>query len=94
MDKNVFAKKAWMEYAVKNIVLVTIDFPRDKKIVPENFVQRNKKLAKEFGVAGYPTYILMDGDGKTRIGKLGAGRGKTPKSFIGEINTLMKGKSK
>jgi len=92
MDENVFAKKAWKDYAAKNLVLVTIDYPKDKSIVPTKFVQRNKDLAKEMNIHGVPHYILLDADGKTRLGKLGGGKGKTPKSFIKEVNSSIEAK--
>lgn len=82
MDKDVFAKAGWKEYAAKNAVLVTIDFPSDKSIVPEKYVARNEGLKNEFGIQGYPTYIVLDSDGKTRLGQLGAGKDMTPEAFI------------
>ncbi len=85
MDKNVFAKDEWKKFAAKNAVLVTLDFPRDKSIVPTRYVARNKELQKKFGVGGYPTYVILDSDAKTILGKLGAGRDKTPASFIKEF---------
>ena len=90
MDKNVFSKKEWQEYAAKNMMLVTLDFPKDKSIVPEKYVSRNDKLSLEFGVEGYPTYIVLDYDGQTRLGQLGAGREKTGGSFIGEVKSALK----
>ena len=88
MDKEVFGKAEWQEYAAKNAVLVTLDFPKDKTIVPKKYVSRNKDLQKQFGVGGYPTYVVLDSDGKTKLGQLGAGQGKTPKSFIKEFEDL------
>ncbi len=85
MDKGVFAKEEWKKYAAENAILVTLDFPRDKSIVPEKYVSRNKELKDQFSVRGYPTYVVLDSDGKTKIGQLGAGRDKTPKSFIEEF---------
>ena len=82
MDKNVFAKDDWKTYAKNNIMLVTLDFPRDKSIVPAKWVGRNTKLKEKFGVRGYPTYIVLDKDGQTKIGQLGASRTATPKTFI------------
>ncbi len=90
MDKNVFAKSEWQKFAAKNAVLVTIDFPQDKSIVPEKYVARNSKLQGEFGVQGFPSYVILDSDGKTKIGQLGAGQDKTPKSFIAEFETVVK----
>ena len=85
MDETVFAKEDWKTYAAKNLLLVTLDFPQDKTIVPEKYVERNTKLQEKFGVQGYPTYIVLDNDGETALGQLGAGRDKTPESFIQEF---------
>lgn len=90
MDKNVFAGEAWKEYASENAVLVTIDFPKDKSIVPEKYVARNKELQAQFGVQGFPTYVVLDSDATTQIGQLGAGKEKTPESFIEEFKGTLK----
>lgn len=90
MDDNVFAKDDWKKFAAENTMLVTIDFPRDKEIVPEKFKERNEKLKGEFGVGGYPTYIILDTDGKTVLGQLGAGKEKTPSTFIKEFKGAVK----
>ena len=85
MDKNVFAEAEWKKYAAENVVLVTLDFPKDKTIVPEKFVERNEKLQAKFEVRGFPTYVVLDSDGETKLGQLGAGRDKTPTSFVEEL---------
>ncbi len=90
MDKDVFAKDAWKKYAADNAVLVTLDFPKDKSIVPEKYVARNKELKEQFEVRGYPTYIILDSDGETKLGQLGAGRDKTPESFIAEFESIVR----
>ncbi len=82
MQKSVFSQEAWKKFAAENVVLVTIDFPRDKSVVPEKYVEQNKKLKEQFGVRGFPTYIILDSDGQTKIGQLGAGRNVTPEDFI------------
>jgi len=88
MDKAVFAKADWTAYAKENLLLVYIDFPQDKSLVPMHFVARNKTLSESFGVRGYPTYILLAADGATRLGQLGASRTATPESFIADIKKL------
>lgn len=90
MDKNVFAEDGWKKYAAESVVLVTLDFPKDKSIVPEKYVERNKELQGEFGVRGFPTYVVLDSDGKTKLGQLGAGKEKTPESFIVEFEGVVK----
>ena len=34
MDREVFSKAEWQQYAAESLVLVWIDFPRDKALVP------------------------------------------------------------
>ena len=88
MDKNVFAGEDWKTYAAENAVLVTIDFPKKKDIVPEKYVERNNKLKEQFKVGGFPTYMIIDSDGKSILGQLGAGKEKTPESFIKEFKSV------
>ena len=91
MDKNVFAdEKDWGAYAKENLMLVTLDFPRDKTIVPKKWVSRNKELQAKFGVRGYPSYIVLDNDGETKLGQLGASREATPKSFIQQTKGVLR----
>jgi thioredoxin-related protein len=89
MDKSVFAEDEWSAYAKKNLMLVTLDFPRDKSIVPAKWVSRNNELKGKFGVRGYPTYIVIDKDGETKLGQLGASRGATPKDFIAKTDDVI-----
>ena len=88
MDKQVFSKPEWETFARKDLVLVFIDFPRDKTLVPMHLVSRNEALSRQFGVEGYPTYILLAADGSTRLGQLGASRDATPGAFIADIRKL------
>jgi thioredoxin-related protein len=90
MDKGVFAEEEWQKFAADNVVLVTIDFPKDKTIVPEKYVSRNNELKDQFGVRGYPTYVVLDSDGKTKLGQLGAGKDKTPANFIEEFKAVVR----
>lgn len=85
MDKNVFAEAEWKKFAAENVVLVTLDFPKDKSIVPEKYVAQNEELKTKFAVRGFPTYVVLDSDGETKLGQLGAGKEKTPSSFVEEF---------
>ena len=89
MDENVFADEKWKTFAADNVVLVTVHFPKDQNIVPEKFVGQNEELKKKFGIRGYPTYIVLDSDGETQLGQLGAGRDKTPEIFIKEYKRMI-----
>jgi len=90
MDKKVFAEKQWQEFAKENILLVTIDFPRDKSIVPAKYKHRNEKLQAKFGVRGFPTFIVLDQDGETQVGQLGASQDVSPKSFIQQVEDVLR----
>ncbi len=82
MDEAVFAKAPWKSYAADNVVLVTLDFPQDKSIVPEKYTEQNEELRERFRIQGFPTYVILDSNGETQLGQLGAGRDVTPEMFI------------
>ena len=90
MDRQVFATTEWKRFAKDNLVLVTIDFPQNKSLVPANYVARNQALQKTHGVSGYPTYILLSSDGQRKLGRLGASRDVTPQKFIDSVKKVTK----
>ncbi len=63
LDKDIFAQKAFAEYAAKNLVLLKLDFPRGRTLPPAEQAQ-NEKLAKQYNIEGFPTVILLDGEGR------------------------------
>lgn len=89
MESNVFTRTEWTAYATNHIMMVLIDFPQDKNLVPEKYRERNDTLKKSYEIRGYPTYIVLDEDGKTELGRLSAGRDKTPTSFRAELEQLL-----
>jgi hypothetical protein len=89
MQRNVFTQTNWKQYARNKMMLVTLDFPKNKNLVSPEYAARNNRLQQQFGVRGYPTYIVLDSDGKTVLGKLGAGRDKTAQSFIEEMDDVL-----
>ncbi len=74
LKKNVFNSDEFKAYAKKNLVLVELDFPRDKSKVTKEQLAYNREQAKAFSVRGYPTIILMDAKGKELTKKVGYGR--------------------
>ncbi len=93
MEENVFTKPEWQAYAKDNLMMVLVDFPRDKNLVPEKYVERNNALKSEFGVRGFPTFVVLDDDGATELGRLTAGREKSPASFQKELRGLFRFRS-
>jgi thioredoxin-related protein len=85
LDKEVFSTSEFHEYAKKNLVLVEIDFPHKKQQSPE-LKKTNRALAEKYKIEGYPTVIVLDGDGK-KVGELGYMKGG-PKAFTAELDKL------
>ena len=90
MDKNIFSQDEWSKFAGENLSLVTIDFPQNASIVPQHFKKRNSTLQQQYGVMGYPTYLILESDGKTELGRLGASRGKDIEGFKKDIMEIVK----
>ena len=63
MDKEVFSQPAFATFAAKNLVLVKLDFPRTQPQSASEKAQ-NQRLASEFHVEGFRTYVLLDPSGK------------------------------
>jgi thioredoxin-related protein len=87
LNKEVFSKPEFEEYARKNLVLVEVDFPRNKQQT-EEMKQANQKLQEKYGIRGYPTIIVLNSDGG-KAGELGYMPGG-PKAFIAELEKLKK----
>jgi len=90
MEENVFSQPEWAAYATNNLIMVLLDFPSDKSLVPEKYVARNEALQTKYGVQGFPSFIVIDDDGETELGRLGSGRDKTPATFQGELEQLFR----
>jgi thiol:disulfide interchange protein len=90
MDEHVFSKPAWKTFAAENAVLLTIDFPSNKSGLPKGVAERNAALASQFGVRGYPTFVVLDLDGKTELDRLGASQDASPAAFIKQYRTIAK----
>jgi protein disulfide-isomerase len=88
LHKEVFSQAEFQEYAKKKLVLVEVDFPTKKKLSAEQ-KKANDALAKQYGIKGYPTIILLNGDGK-KVGETGYVKGG-PKGFIADVEKRIKG---
>ena len=62
-DERGVSKKNSRTDAPKKFVLVELDYPEKKK-QSDNLIQQNEKLLEDYGVAGYPTILLLDAEGK------------------------------
>ena len=86
LRKEVFLKPEFESYARSNLVLVGIDFPKRKPQLPARQAA-NQQLAEQFKVQGFPTLLLLDGEG-TSLGRISYGQGGT-KAFLAEVEKLI-----
>lgn len=85
LDKEVFSKPKFKEYAKENLVLVEVDFPQGKRL-PKKTKEQNEKLKAEHGIRGFPTIVVLDPEGK-KVGQLGYMEGG-PEAFIAALEKL------
>jgi len=86
LDEEVFSKKDFREYAEKNLVCVSLDFPR-RTALKQSLKEQNDQLAAKYSVRGFPTVLILSPSGDTvaRTGYKDGGAGKYVehlKSFI------------
>jgi protein disulfide-isomerase len=54
LQREVFNTSTFSNWAAKNVILVELDFPRNK-VQPQNIIDQNQMLQQQFMVQGYPT---------------------------------------
>lgn len=86
LDKEVFGEAAFKEYAAAELVLVELDFPRGKEQSAELKAQ-NEKLAKQYGIRGFPTILVLSPDGEL-IEKTGYQRGGA-EAYVEHIKSII-----
>ena len=87
LQKEVFSKPEFVEYAKKNLVLVEVDFPQRKKLSPSQ-ARANNALKDKYDVPGFPTLVILDANGKLG-GTMGYVPGG-PKAFLAELEKYTK----
>jgi protein disulfide-isomerase len=87
LQAEVFSQPEFAEYAKDNLVLLRVDFPRSQRL-PAEVRQQNQALAGKYGINGFPTIVVLNGDGKP-VGALGYVPGG-PNAFISQLKKLPK----
>lgn len=88
LKSKVFDSQAFKDYAAKNLVLLELDFPSDKKKVSKETKAQNDQLSKEYKITGYPTIIVLDKDGK-EVGREVGYSGESPAEYIKKIEGFL-----
>jgi protein disulfide-isomerase len=63
LDKEVFSKETFVDYADENLVLLLVDFPRSKEQSDEQRTA-NEALAEKYGIRGFPTVLILNPQGE------------------------------
>ena len=74
LEREVLSKSEFIDGVKNDFVLVYLDSPRNKSLLSEYAKKANKGLAKKYGIRGYPTALILDGEGNT-VGKTGYRKG-------------------
>jgi thioredoxin-related protein len=88
LDAETFSQPEFADYAKKNLVLVTVDFPSQKPQSAE-LKAANQALADKYHVNGYPTLIVLKPDGTVvwnQVGYLAGG----PSAMIANLDDAKK----
>ena len=89
MEKDVFEKEAFHQYATEHLVVLSADFPRLKKHqLPADQQKRNEALADAYNKKGaFPFTVLLDADGN--VLKEWEGQvADAPEDFIAQIEKV------
>lgn len=86
LDKEVFSKKEFQQFAKEELILLMVDFPRNKEQSSET-KQQNQELAQKYGAKGFPTILLLDADGK-ELARTGYKRGGAD-NYIDHLKELL-----
>ncbi len=93
LTKSVFIHDEFKTWAIENVILLELDFPKRKQL-PKEIKQQNANLQRAFQVGGYPTIHLFDleknDNGEFAISSLGkTGYTKTVSEFIEGVEKMI-----
>ena len=86
---------AFVASVMDDYVLVYIDSPRNEDLLSVHAKAANGKLTETYGIEGFPTALILDGDGK-RLGKTGYRNGGAAKyaAYLMAVGKHLKQKEK
>jgi len=89
LDKEILSQSEFKDYARVNLVLLEVDFPRAK---PQNAELRkqNQELAQQYQVGGFPTIVVLNGDGQ-KLWQYDGYFADGTAAFIAQLEKLRKG---
>lgn len=88
LDKEVFSKPEFLDTATNTYELVFIDSPSDETLLSERAKGENPKLVEKYDVHGFPTVLMMNGDGEV-VFKTGYRKGG-PEKYLKHLKRELK----
>ena len=88
LDKEVFDTAVFRKGAKDKFVLVMIDSPQDKSLLSDAAKEKNPGLVEKFGIQGFPSVIILDGDGN-KLYQTGYQRGG-PEAYLEMLDRELK----
>jgi thioredoxin-related protein len=82
-DKEVFDTPKFKDFADKNLVLVTVDFPKSRPM-PDAVKAQNAKLEEKYGIEAFPTLVVLSPNEKVVFTQQGYKDGG-PDAFIAQF---------
>lgn len=92
LDKEVFQENAFKTGVKDKLVLVELDFPKDKSKLSEETQKQNESIRDAFKIEGFPTIMLCDASGKP-YAKTGYQQGG-PEKYVAHLDELIAVRSK
>ena len=74
LESEVLSDPLFVAVVADDYVLVFIDSPENKALLSERAKAENGKLTEKYGIRGFPTTLILDGNGN-KIGKTGYRQG-------------------
>jgi len=87
-DKEALSTDKFAAYAKTHLALVVVDFP-NKKPQSDALKAANKALGEKYKVDGYPTFVVLNADGK-EIGRQTGYAPGGPDAFIAKLEKFSK----
>lgn len=87
LNKEVFTQDAFNNGVKDKLVLIKVDFPRDKSKLSKEVIAQNDTLQEKYSIRGYPTILLADEQGKP-FAKTGYRPGG-PEEYVKHLDELL-----
>jgi protein disulfide-isomerase len=87
-DHDVLSTDRFASYAKDKLILITVDFPQHKP-QRDDLKRANVAMQKFFGVEGFPSYVLLNSDGRVLGRQTGYLEGG-PEAFIAKLDGFIK----